>query len=68
MVEHTSNCFVWVFRAMLFVHWWSIGINWKMNIPKDKSEIFKLKMKAYKSRILVNAIGIVDAVKGYLYL
>lgn len=53
---------------MLFVHWWSIGINWKMNIPKDKREIFKLKMKAYKSRILVNAIGIVDAVKGYLYL
>lgn len=55
---------------MLFVHWWSIGINWKMNIPKDKRKIFinKLKMKAYKSRILVNAIGIVDAVKGYLYL
>lgn len=55
---------------MLFVHWWSIGINWKMNIPKDKRKIFKLKMKADKSRILVNAIGtcIVDAVKGYLYL
>lgn len=68
MVEYIFNCFVWEFRAMLFVYWWSIGINWKMNIFKDKRKIFKQKMKVYKSRILVNVIGIVDVVKGYFYL